>query len=576
MGFSNLSIRSRVPSLAMTLALCIATLPALNLAAQEKLQPGAAGGVLGANNEPVAVVTIASINKLMQDTNYISSLAGKPEAGGMFQMMAGTFTQGIDTTKPIAILVPMVNGMPEPIAVIPTSNVKTVLKRLEAQTGPVDELDDGTLVIAVGPNVVYIRQSGEWAVAAKTREVLNMAPADPTTLFNGMGNNYDLAFRVQMQQIPADTRDMLVSQMRQGFEQAMAQQGGDDEESTREMAEGTLDQLQMMIEESDEINFGINVDQTAKEIAADFSYTALAGSKLASLYGNQKSIPSAFASVVRENAAAYLHVASSISPDAVEMTRSSINSSLGVIRNGIDNSDDMSPEQKAKFNELVERLIDLYVDSVSEGKADMGGMLLANEDDFRFVFGGFVSDGNEAAQIVKDLAAEVEKETAGKPDAPRFLFDQGNYNGVTMHVVEADVPEREEEARRMFGETLQVHIGTGPKAVYLAVGKESETTLKELIDAGGQDTGGGNRPIGQARLKLLPILQFAQTIDDNEAVAAMITSLSGAADPGVVSIVSDSIPNGSKGRFSIGEGLIKAIGAAATQAQRQKAGARGF
>ncbi|MGB7343525.1 MAG: hypothetical protein WBD20_04900 [Pirellulaceae bacterium] len=574
MGFSSLSIRHRITSLVMALTLGAMLLPTC-LHAQEKLQP-AGDAALGVDNEPVVVVTLGSISKLMGDVNYLTSLAGQAQAGGMFQMMAGTFTQGIDTSQPIGILVPMVNGMPEPIAVIPTADVKVVLKRLEAQTGPVDELDDGTLVIAVGANVVYIRQVGNWAVAARSRDVLSMAPADPTVLFNGMGNNYDLAFRVKMQKIPAETRDMLISQLRQGFEQAMARQSEDEAEATREMAEGTLDQLQMMIEESDEINFGWNVDQTAKEIVIDFAFEALAGSKLASLYGTQKAIPSAFASVIRDDAAGYLHVASSISPEAIEMTRTSINSSLGSVRAAISNADDLSPDQQAKFNSFIDRVADLYVDSVSEGKLDMGGMLLANEDDFRFVFGGFVSDGNEAAQIVKDLAAEIEKETAGKSNAPRFKFDVGQYNGVTMHVMEADVPEREEEARRVFGETVQLHIGTGAKSLYLALGKESDSTLQKLIDAGGQDAGAGNRPLGQMRVKLLPILQFAQSVDDNEAVAAMITSLSGATDPGVVSIVSDGIPNGSKARFSIGEGLIKAIGAAAAQAQQARAAARGF
>ena len=107
-------------------------------------------------SEPVVVVTVGSINKLMQDVNYVSGLVGQPQAGGIFALMAGTFTQGVDTTQPIAITVPLVNGMPQPLALIPTADVKTVLTRLEAQTGPVDELKDGTLVIAVGVNTVYI------------------------------------------------------------------------------------------------------------------------------------------------------------------------------------------------------------------------------------------------------------------------------------------------------------------------------------------------------------------------------------------------------------------------------------
>ena len=243
MGFSNLSIRNRIMSIAFAAATFTMLLPS-SLLAQEKLQKVGGSATMSDGTEPVAVITIGSISKLMQDVNYVTGIAGQPQAGGLFQVMAGTFTQGIDTSQPIGILVPMVDGLPEPIAVIPTPNVKTVLKRLEPQTGPVDELDDGTLVIAVGANTVYIRQSGEWAVAARTRDVLALAPADPTVLFTGMGNAYDLAFRVKMQQIPEDTRNMLIGQMRQGFEQAMAQNPGS---TSPEMAENTIDQLLSLI-----------------------------------------------------------------------------------------------------------------------------------------------------------------------------------------------------------------------------------------------------------------------------------------------------------------------------------------
>lgn len=561
MGFSNLSIRNRIMSIALAAATVTMLLPS-NLLAQEKLQKGGGSATMSDGTKPVVVVTIGSISKLMQDVNYVTSIAGQPQAGGLFQVMAGTVTQGIDTSQPIGILVPMVDGLPEPIAVIPTPNVKTVLKRLEAQTGPVDELDDGTLVIAVGANTVYIRQSGDWAVAARTRDVLALAPADPTALFTGMGNAYDLAFRVKMQQIPEDTRNMLIGQMRQGFEQAMAQNPA----GSPEMAENTIEQMERMINESDEINFGINIDEANKQIAINFAYAALAGTELADIYNGQKSIPSKFASVINPAAAAYFHSAASVSPAAVELTTKSLESTFEAIRGAL-TTEGLPADQAEEINEMIDRVGDLYIKSIAEGKMDMGAQLIANEQNFKIMLGGFVSDGNEAAQIAKDLAAKVDEAAAGKENAPRFKFDQGTYNGVTMHVIEADVPESEDEARRIFGEVLRIHIGTGPKSLYVAAGKESESMLKKFIDAGANDAGATDRPVGQMRFTLLPILKFAQTIDDNEVISTMINSLESAPDPGEVQIVSEVIPNGTDVKIAIGEGLIKAIGEAVTAAQ---------
>jgi len=124
----------RRPLMATFLALCavgISVVPfgSRQLLAQDKTQPAPApADAAVASTDPILVLTVASLNKLMQDVNYISGVMGQPQAGGMFTMMAGSFTQGLDTSRPIGILVPMVDGSPEPIGVLPTDDVESMLK----------------------------------------------------------------------------------------------------------------------------------------------------------------------------------------------------------------------------------------------------------------------------------------------------------------------------------------------------------------------------------------------------------------------------------------------------------------
>ncbi|TWU40874.1 hypothetical protein [Novipirellula artificiosorum] len=562
--------RNRVSShfvlgVAVTFACLVQGIGTPPLDAQDSLPARSGGAAVASATDPVVVVTIGSVNKLMQDVNYITGVVGQPQVGGMFAMMAGTFTQGIDMNQPIAVVVPLVNGSPEPIALLPTADVKTVLKRLEAQTGPADELSDGTLVIAVGANTVYIRQLGNWAALARNRELLDLAPADPSSVMEGMGNSYDLAIRLRMQQVPTETRNMLIAQLRQGFEQAIAKQDQADAEGTRAMAESSIKQIEQLIQDTNELKIGWNIDQSAKGIHIDGAFTAVDGSQLAAIYGGQKAIPSQFASVIRDDAAAFYHAAMSIGPEAIEQYIASLETATAAINNAISESDDLNEDQQVEVQALVGRIVDLATSSVKEGKADFGTLLLANEDDFQFVFGSFVADGNEAAQIVKDLAAKLQNE----PKAPRFLFDQETYKGVSLHRIEADVPAGEDEARKVFGETLRVHVGTGAKAVYVAVGENSESLMKQLVDSGASDNG-GVRPLGQMTVKLLPILKYAQSIETNGTIAAMIDSLATAADQGNVRIVSNSIPNGQDSRITVTEGLLQAIGAAVRQTQQAK------
>lgn len=562
------SIPTRLGMLPAMAALTIAAgLPlARPVAAQE--QPAAEGGstpAAGQVTDPVVTVTVGSINQLTQDLNYLSGAIGQPQLGGMFAMMAGSVTQGIDTNEPVGVIVPLVQGAPEPIALLPTSDIKTVLKRLEAQTGPADELDDGTLVLPVGANTVYIRQMDDWAVLARTREVLDAAPNDPPASLGEMGRQYDLAIKLDMQQVPASIRDGLIAQIRQGFDQAMSQQGEPDE-SAREMAEQSFRQLEQVISQTDDLLVGFDIDSQNKRIVVDTSFTAVPGSDLASVYQGQISIPSAFSSVIREDAAAYIHFASSISPETVEQARGSLESSMAMLRQVVQQTDELSNQEEKDVIEVCDGLFDLVIESYAKGKVDAGALLLASEDQLQFAMGAFVSDGEEAAKILKDVAEKVE----GRQDAPTFEFDRDTYKGVTLHLVEADVPEDEEEARKVIGETLRVHVGTGDEAIYLAVGDSSLNLMMELIDKAYSGNAESTNILMQAEFNLMPVLQYTQSVAKNEAATAMLDALARANDPGKVQITSQSIENGQSSRFMIGDGLLQAIGAAYREAEAKK------
>ncbi|OYP36690.1 hypothetical protein [Rhodopirellula sp. MGV] len=506
--------------------------------------------------QPVVVVSVASISKLTADVNHVTTLAGQPQFGGIFAMMTGMYAQGIDTSRPIGVLVPLAGGMPQPIVVLPTSDIRSILKRIETQTGPVDELDDGTLVLTVNRNTVFIKQNGNNAIAAPSKDVLGLVPADPSAFFAGMGDDYNVAVKLQVQQIPMELRNVAIDSMRQGFEQAMANQP--DNEASREMAESSIEQLEQLIRDADQLFFGININQEGRHIALDASFTAVPGSKLAAMYGGQQAIPSRFASVINESAAAYLHSATSISPEAITQAKSSLGNATTMIRGAIEAEGNMPPQQIEEIEQYMGRFFAIITESIEEGKADMGLMVNAGTDKFNAVLGFFIADGEDFAALAKDLATKV----PDVDDAPRFSFDVGKHGDVTMHLIEADIPEYEHELRSMFGDTLKVHIGTAPKAIYLAIGRDSEGVLNQFIDAG-NSSDNGNRPLGQFKMKLMPFLELARSVDPRvaEKLEPIIASLNASSDKGTITMVTDSIDNGSNVSIKVGESLIEAIGA---------------
>lgn len=521
------------------------------LTAQENPQP--AGTAVAANAaEPVIVAKLGSINQLMQDVNYIATAMDQAQLGGMFSMMAATFTQGIDPAKPIGILVPLVDGMPQPVVMLPTSDIKGVLQRLEAQTGPADELDDGTLVIAVGANTIYMKQQGDWAVGAGAREHLSAAPLDPTAMLEELGDGYLMAAMVKPQLVSADVRKMLVDQINQGFEQAMQAQA-EATAQAREMAESSLQQMQTMINETESMKFGVKIDQTAKQIVVDMTFIGEDGSSLAKLYNGQETIPSQFASVIREDAIAYVHSASSIGPQAVEQAQNSMKSLLKSVEDMIAEQD-IGYEVQSEVSAYLERIGDLVVESIAEGRVDFGAAVFETDGGAGFVAGAFVADGSKVAKMLKEIAEKVEYVDG----APTFKFDVETYEGVSLHQVMADIPASMQEARDVFGDSLELHVGTGEKAIYIAIGDDAENLLKKLIEQGANDEP-GDRPIGQARVHLLPVLEFLQGLNENESISTMVDALSRSTDPGIVSVHASNIENGQTIQATLSEGTLKAL-----------------
>ena len=536
--------------------------------AQDQAEPGAEGdsdtAVVEAS-DPVLVVSIASLNKLMQDVNYITSVAGQPQAGGMFTMMAGGFTQGLDMARPIGIMVPIVDGAPEPIGLLPTPDVEAMLKRLEAQTGPVDKLDDGTLVLAAGPSLVYIRQVGTWAVIARQKELLELAPADPMTVMEGLGDNYTLAARLNVQLIPEETREGLISQMRQGFEQAMAQQS-DDVEGIQAASEDSIKQIEQLIREAEELMLGWNINPEEKVITFEAEFIAAEGTELAEMYAGQKPIPSKFSAVIDDENAMYYHAAASIGPKLVERTQESVANAKTMLTKAIEDSDDLDENAKTQVTELMNSVVELVGQTVAEGKFDLGAQAVADDGQLDITVGIFVSDGEAAAQIVKDLAEELKSE----PQAPTFEFDQETYKDVTLHSMMIDIPADQDELRETLGEKAVIKIGTAANAVYLSAGTDSEKAIKEFIDSSDDEDDPSDRPVGQMQIRLLPFLRFAQSVEANDVVASMIDTLSQDDETDYMLVEANMIENGQSSYIEIGEGILKAIGAAVREAQMQK------
>ena len=174
-----------------------------------------------------------------------------------------------------------------------------------------------------------------------------------------------------------------------------------------------------------------------------------------------------------------------------------------------------------------------------------------------FAAGGLVADGKEIEASFKRLIELAENE----PDFPTVKLNSGSHAGITFHSITAPIPESEKEARDILGDKVNIILGTGPKAVYIAFGKNAESLLKQVIDKSAQDGSKAVPPL-QLNVALLPILKFAASVDTNNEIIPELVKVLEKSGKDKVNLISQPIKNGNNIRIQVEEGVLQVIGAA--------------
>ncbi len=525
-------------------------------------------GAWAQHDKPAIVVSISSIGETLSDIAYLTKAAGSPDVGKTVALFGGAYTQGIDKTRPIGIFVSATGDDEfQSVGCIPMKDLKKTLENFKDQLG--EPRDAGEGILEVGTDqTFYIKEVGTWAYIGQQFSHLQKVPADPAKLLGDLPTKYNVAVQVNVRNIPEYLRTWAVTEMRNGFEQAADRNfdGGDNAaELQRQLGEAQLESMTRMIDEADQFTVGLAVDPQSKVTYMDVSLTAVEGSTLAKELADFTSIKSSFGGFVQPDGAMALHFSGPIGESDAKQVKDMIAEGKTKALKEIDNDPNLDGKNRGIAKEVLDSLFSVLVSTVDDGKLDGGALVLLDEKSIDFAAGIHVADGAKVESAFRKLVDLAKND----PEFPSVKLDAMKYAGITFHKLTANVPESENDARELFGETIDVYLGTGAKSVYFAVGKKSEALLKRIID---QSTSVADQQVPPMRLSfaLLPFLKFAQSMDENADVAEMISTLQQNVDAGdKIRVTSMSIPRGTQARVEIDEGILKLIGVGAKKAGLQ-------
>ncbi len=513
----------------------------------------------GKTSNEVVTVAIAPLDRLLPNITHMMRLVGAGAQSGMINQAVNGYTNGMDRSRPIGAYVTLGEaGVPVTVASLPISDLESFLGGLEL-FGEAEDLGEGLYSMSIGPNTVFAKEKGDWLFVSSSEESLESLPTDAAGTLETMVAKNDIWLEVNVQNIPDDLIDLLTSQMRSGFEQAMEAQSGDmsDEEleNSRASGEQLMGNLEEAIAGTEKFVIGLGIRPKEKTVTLDTGTKFVEGSRFAKQMMELKSAKASLTGAVSDVSMMNLRTYQVVAAEDVAQIEATLDQSLKAAYKAIEDqaSDDASAERAKAY---LDRLVAILIESSKQGSVESVVSVSTNPS-LNILIGFTVADGSQVEALAKDLAGEL----AGAKAPVKVELMTGTYKGSNLHRLTAPLPEgADDSARKIFGDSVQVAIATAPKSVFLSIGKTAEASLKTALDGVGGSSTLVVDPV-RMRFDLTQLLNFIQSVDSNPAVAPIIDGMLSALSSGEDRILLDSklIERGSIVRLTIQEGVLKAI-----------------
>jgi hypothetical protein len=550
--------------------------------AQATMEAPAAAPASTGEIKTVAVVGATSYENLIGDINFAGSLADRPELGQMLQGMIAMFTQGkgldgIDQSKPWGVILQTDGQNFLPVGCIAVTDINKVFDIVRGFGAQITDTAGGAKQIALpGGQTLFVKEAGGWAYLGQSENALNHLPADPVAALSEIVADYDLGAQVSVQNIPEQSRQMLVNAMKSGMEDGLKKKDDESDEeyaARRKVAEAQVEQIEATVNETDEVVVGWALDAKEQKTFFDFTMTFLPGSKMAKQVAGYGTPKTNFAGFFQPEAAATLSFASQADPETIQQNIEQMRVTMDTMRKqaekAIDEEDDIPDEEtRTAVKAALADFMDAFQATMESGQMDGAAALHLGVDKLTLVAGAQIKDPAKFESGLKKLAAIAEKE----PEFNGVQWNAVTHEGVSFHTLAVPVPEHEEEARKMFGEKVDVAIGIGSEAVYVAVGQGHLEAVKTAINASKAEPNKEVPPFEfSASLAQIMEVVAANAKPEGRPVLEQIANMLKNDVQGRDHIRASGklIENGASYRFEAEEGVLRAIGKATMIAQQQ-------
>lgn len=519
----------------------------------------------------MVVVSASSYDELTADLDFLGELGGKPALSQTLEGMIDLFTQGqglagLDKSKPMGAVVRTDGFTFQPLMFVAVEDLNKLLEVLALFEIESEDQGDGVFQLVVnspaGPQTIHAKQHNGWAFVAQTVESLNQLPDNPLTLLDDLNEQYDIAVRVYVQNIPEMFRGMFIQQLDMGMQQGLGQLPEDSPEEAElraKLAQNQLKSLKQLVDDTNHMTLGWSIDAQNKSTHVDFSLIATEGSETARKANQMADATSRFSGFLSTDAAVVCSFCGKYSEEDSQQMATMIDALRGRAMKAVEDETDIDATAREALKATVNVLLDVLKDTAEAGKMDGGLLVDLEPGKITFAAGAHLVD----AERLENALRQVVELSRDGGDFPKVQWNVDQHEGVQFHTMTVPLPEGEDEVRQMLGDSLDIALGVGQNSFFTAVGDQAVDTLKGVIDRSRSGTATNADPMVFA-VSMRKVMEFAATQTDDPTPAMMAESLQQAQGNDHIRITARVVTDGVQYRLQVEDGLLKAISSAAS------------
>ncbi len=524
--------------------------------------------------EPVAVIAGASLDRLLQDADYVFASAGAEQVTQLIQGFLANLNdlQGMDRTRPMGaylFLRPLEHKDPQPVLFFPVANVDDLIGSVRLGNAlrllRTENDDRLTLITEEGEQAVGLRDGYAYLDPVGQGRWLDADLPDPVMLLGDLCDRFDAVLVIRRAGVPEG-----IIQLAAGAIQSQAREDlrrkpdeSEDEHKIRQaVTEALLDVIATFFEEADSITVGLTVSSETRQAAAELQLHTPRGDRMVSLLTSLVAQKTRFAQAVGTPAPFTLASSWNLTPGGQEILRQT----LALVRNELHG-------QIGRADETIRQTADDALDAID------ASIESAEWDSFLQIVGGppnaFVLRGAVQVADHEAIAEGFERFLpflGESPDVAELEMDVFRHASTSIHRLRPRKLRKRDE--RLYGSEASFYVAAGQGAVWFALGEEE--AMSALVEAMDQAAAAGgtpsaetvaSRPLLEVTTHLSDWIGLAPTTGDtdNARLATLAREAFSNADRDRFLVTVEVAPNGLQLKITLDEGYLRLLGLAVAQ-----------